>query len=298
MTSFLGSALRALLLIFGLWWSVRNPLKYLRRKANVRSQPSYGVQRVEVFEGAVKAFFALAGILVEQFIPAGPHLQLYSPKTHSWTDLTHWHYTSHVLLLLLCIVDVSHSWLKRPLGLDRLSLSVALFIEGLLFSFLDYSDGALDHHLHSLLAMAIFAGALCALLEVFLRDHIILETFRTSSFLLQGSWLWQIGFVLFPPWGGPGCDQTDRSNFVFLTMCFCWHYAGALAILAANSAASRCCNESCQQFGDIDVDLDCGMCIRRQQSSSGALLPESPSDDNGPWRAGKLLPRWGLELLR
>jgi len=45
--------------------------------------------------------------------------------------------------------------------------------------------------------------------------------------------------VLSPPWGGPGWDQTDRSNFTFLTMCFCWHYAGALAVLAANSAASR-----------------------------------------------------------
>ncbi|XP_075377334.1 transmembrane protein 45B-like [Mycteria americana] len=283
-TSFLGSALRGtFFFIFGLWWSVRYPLKYLRRKANAESQPSYGVQRVEVFEGAVKAFFALAGILVEQFVPAGPHLQLYSPKTHSWTDLTHWYYTTMYLFFLLSgVVDiVSHSPLKLPLGLDRLSLSVALFVEGLLFCFRDYSDAVLDHHLHSLLAVAIFAGALCALLEVLLRDHIILETFRTSSFLLQGSWLWQIGFVLSPPWGGPGWDQTDRSNFAFLTVCFCWHYAGALAVLAANSAASRCCNESCQlKFGDIDVELDCGMCVRKgNKSSGGALLPESTSDD-------------------
>ncbi|NXX75539.1 TM45B protein, partial [Urocolius indicus] len=155
-------------------------------------------------------------------------------------------------------------------------------LAGLLLCFHDYSDAALDQHLHSLLAVAIFAGALCALLEVFIRDHIILETFRTSSFLLQGSWLWQqVGFVLSSPWGGAGWDQTDHSNYTFLTMCFCWHYAGALAVLAANSAASRCCNESCQlKFGDIDVELDCGMCIRKGTRSSGpALLPESPSDD-------------------
>ncbi|KGL97910.1 Transmembrane protein 45B, partial [Charadrius vociferus] len=238
--SFLGSALRGtFFFIFGLWWSVRYPLKYLRRKANAESQPSYGVQRAEVFEGAVKAFFALAVSALTSLGPAAA-LSHESWGRLYWTDLTHWHYTTMYLFFLLSgIVDVSHSSLKLPLGLDRLSLSVALFIEGLLFCFHDYSDGALDHHLHSLLAMAIFAGALCALLEVFLRDHIILETFRTSSFLLQGSWLWQIGFVLFPPWGGPGWDQTDRSNFVFLTMCFCWHYVGALAVLAANSAASR-----------------------------------------------------------
>ncbi|NXS13973.1 TM45B protein, partial [Neodrepanis coruscans] len=154
-------------------------------------------------------------------------------------------------------------------------------LAGLLFCFHDYSDAVLDQHLHSLLAMAIFAGALCALLEVFLRDHIVLEIFRTSSFLLQGSWLWQIGFVLSPPWGGPGWDQTDPSNLSFLTMCFCWHYLGALAVVASNSAASRCCNESCQlKFGDIDVELDCGLCLRgRTKGSRGSLLPESSFED-------------------
>ncbi|NXF96975.1 TM45B protein, partial [Eubucco bourcierii] len=283
-TSFLGSALRGtFFFIFGLWWSVKYPLRYLRRKTNADSQLSYGVQRVEVFEGAVKAFFALTGILVEQFVPTGPHLHLYSSKTHSWTALTHWHYTTMYLFFLLSgIVDmVSHSPLKLPPGLDRLSLGMALLVEGLLFCFRDDSDAALDHHVHSLLAMAIFAGALCVFLEVFLRDHIILEIFRTSSFLLQGSWLWQIGFVLCPPWGGPGWDQADRSNLTFLTMCFCWHYLGTLAVLAANAAASRCCNESCQlKFGDIDVELDCGMCIRKGiKSSESTLLPESPSDD-------------------
>ncbi|NWT03669.1 TM45B protein, partial [Mionectes macconnelli] len=283
-TSFIGSALRGtFFLAFGLWWSVRYPLKYLRRKGDAEDQPSSGTQRAEIFEGAVKTLFALIGILVEQFVPTGPHLQLYSPKTHSWTDLTHWHYSTIYLFFLLSgIMDmVSQSRLKLPPGLDRLSLAMALLIEGLLFCFRDYSDAALDNHLHSLLAMAIFAGALCALLEVFLRDHIILETFRTSSFLLQGSWLWQIGFVLSPPWGGPGWDQTNPSNLTFLTMCFCWHYVGAVAIVGANSAASRCCNESCQlKFGDIDVELDCGLCLRRgTKGSRSALLPESSSDD-------------------
>ncbi|NWU31456.1 TM45B protein, partial [Dyaphorophyia castanea] len=281
-TSFLGSALRGtFFLAFGLWWSVRYPLKCLRGTGDAGGQPGRG--RAELFEGAVKAFFALVGILVEQFVPTGPHLQLYSTKTHSWTDLTPWHYSTIYLFFLLSgITDlVSHSPLKLPPGLDRLSLSLALLVEGLLFCFRDYSDAVLDHHLHSLLAMAIFAGALCALLEVFLRDHIILETFRTSSFLLQGSWLWQIGFVLSPPWGGPGWDQSDPSNLLFLTMCFCWHLVGALAMVATNAAVSHCCNESCQlKFGDIDVELDCGLCLRRgKKSSSGALLTESSLDD-------------------
>lgn len=49
----------------------------------------------------------------------------------------------------------------------------------------------------------------------------------------------QIGFVLSPPWGGPGWDDSDSSNLLFLTMCFCWHYIGALAVVAANAVASH-----------------------------------------------------------
>ncbi|OXB57346.1 hypothetical protein ASZ78_007668, partial [Callipepla squamata] len=276
-TSFLGSALRGtFFLIFGLWWSVRYPLKYLRRKTNAENQPSYGIQRVEVFEGAFKAFFALAGILVEQFVPSGPHLMLYSPKTHSWTDLTHWHYTTMYLFFLLSgIVDVlSHSPLKLPLGLDRLSLSVALFMEGFLFCFHAYGDAALDQHLHSLLAFAIFAGALCTLLEVFLRDHIILECLRTSTFLLQGSWLWQVSgnSVLTPElWASPQERGRDTVTKEWQTTLVRFH--SFLSVFQFN------CNESCQlRFGDIDVELDCGMCMRKK-GSGGALLPEGGMDE-------------------
>lgn len=59
-TSFLGSALRGtFFLAYGLWWSVRYPLKYLRRKSDTEGQPGRG--RTEVLEGTVKAVFALVG---------------------------------------------------------------------------------------------------------------------------------------------------------------------------------------------------------------------------------------------
>uniref|UniRef100_A0A8C4Y2J9 Transmembrane protein 45B n=1 Tax=Gopherus evgoodei TaxID=1825980 RepID=A0A8C4Y2J9_9SAUR len=232
MSSFKGNALRGtFFLIFGLGWSVKYPLKYLRYSA---SYPH--------LEGKNMICICLycLGMLAEQFVPDGPHMGLYSGGTYSWEKLTNWQYTTMYLFYGLSgIVDVlSYSPLKLSLGLDRLLLSVAMFTEGFLFCFHDYNNTALDQHLHSLLLIAIFGGALCALMEVFLRDHTILEFFRTSFFILQGSWFWQIGFVLSPPWGGPGWDQTDRGNFNFLTMCFFWHYAAALLVTAANSVFS------------------------------------------------------------
>lgn len=44
----------------------------------------------------------------------------------------------------------------------------------------------------------------------------------------------QIGFVLYPPSGRPEWNQMDHNNMMFLTMCYCWHYAFALLIMALN----------------------------------------------------------------
>ncbi|XP_026513773.1 transmembrane protein 45B-like [Terrapene carolina triunguis] len=284
MSSFKGNALRGtFFLVFGLGWSVKYPLKYLSRTLNADSQASRWIQKLDILEGAAKAFLAVAGMLAEQFVPDGPHMGLYSGETYSWEKLTNWQYTTMYLFYGLSgIVDVlSYSPLKLSLGLDRLLLSVAMFTEGFLFCFHDYNNTALDQHLHSLLLIAIFGGALCALIEVFLRDHTILEFFRTSFFILQGSWFWQIGFVLSPPWGGPGWDQTDRGNFKFLTMCFFWHYAAALLVTAANSVFSYWYRKACQaNFGNIDVELDCGFCLRKtNQSPEPVLLPEDGLDE-------------------
>ncbi|KYO35753.1 transmembrane protein 45B [Alligator mississippiensis] len=282
MSSFTGDALRgSCFFLFGFWWSVKYPLMYLNRKLNAESQKNLCFQRLDVFEGTVKAFFALAGILAEQFVPDGPHLSLYSAEDQSWVKLGNWQYTTMYFFFGLSgIMEVLSYRLKLPLGLDRLLLSVALFIEGFLFCFHNYNV-ALDQHLHSLLLIAIFGGTLCALLEVCLLDHIVLEIIRTSLFILQGTWFWQIGFVLHPPWGGPGWDQTDRGVYAFLNVCFCWHYAAALLVVAANFAASHCYNQACQlKLEGIDVELDIGCCLRKfNRRSDPVLLPENGLDE-------------------
>ncbi|TFJ95157.1 enoyl-CoA hydratase [Platysternon megacephalum] len=135
MSSFKGNALRGtFFLVFGLGWSVKYPLKYLSRTLNADSQASRWIQKLDILEGAAKAFLAVAGMLAEQFVPDGPHMGLYSGETYSWEKLTNWQYTTMYLFYGLSgIVDVlSYSPLKLSLGLDRLLLSVAMFTEVLI----------------------------------------------------------------------------------------------------------------------------------------------------------------------
>ncbi|NWV84464.1 TM45B protein, partial [Dasyornis broadbenti] len=244
MANFKGHALPgSFFLLFGLWWSVKYPLQYLSQKINKKSHGTHCFQRVDAIEGGIKIIFSLIGMLAEQFVPDGPHLYLYSGENRDWVKLMNWQHSTMYLFyglsgavdVLTCISQVV------PRGLDRLMLAVAVFVEGCLFYYHVLHRPMLDQHIHSLLLITIFAGAGSIMLEVFLRDNIVLEMFRASITIVQGTWFWQIGVVLFQPWGGPMWDENDHNNIMFLTMCFFWHWAAAVAILAVNFTLTYCC---------------------------------------------------------
>ncbi|NXT40318.1 TM45B protein, partial [Pelecanoides urinatrix] len=239
MGNFKGHALPgSFFLLFGLWWSVKYPLKYACRK---NKNACYlgsraGFQRLEFVEGIIKVVFALIGMVAEQFVPDGPHLKLYNYEEKHWDHLMNWqHATMYLFYGISGLVDiVAHGTNALPVAMDRMMLSLAVFIEGFLFCYHLHGRAMLDVHVHQLLLFAIFGAAVCIFLEVFFRGSIVLEMLRTSLCILQGSWFWQIGFVLYPPNGSPEWNQTDHTNMMFLTMCYCWHYAFAFLILAVN----------------------------------------------------------------
>ncbi|KAJ7305038.1 hypothetical protein JRQ81_010825 [Phrynocephalus forsythii] len=260
MANFKGHALPgSFFLLFGLWWSVKFVLKHHSKKLNKNGRAHHSFDQIEIIEGATKVTFAIIGILAEQFVPDGPHLYLFSGDPRTWVKLMNWqHSTMYLFFGLSGVMDIlTYSPARVPLGLDRLMLAIAVFTEESLitspceYEFLFYfhvsNRPMLDKHIHSLLLTAIFAGAISIFLEVFLRDNIILELFRTSLTILQGTWFWQIGFVLFPPFGGPEWDENDHDNVMFITMCFCWHYALAILIMAVNYTLVHWCTRSCRR---------------------------------------------------
>ncbi|CAO2635637.1 Transmembrane protein 45B [Lemmus lemmus] len=258
MANFKGHALPgSFFLIFGLWWSVKYPLKYFHQKGlkkNRLSQQQFLLSHVcliDTFAISFFYFYFLAGILAEQFVPDGPHLHLY--HENQWTKLMNWqHSTMYLFFGVSGIIDIlTYLYFNIvPLGVDRLVLAMAVFSEGFLFYFHVHNRPPLDQHIHSLLLFGLFGGSISISLEVIFRDNIVLELFRTSLLILQGTWFWQIGFVLFPPFGTPEWDQKDMDNIMFITMCFCWHYLVALCITAINYSLVYWYvkNQCCQVF--------------------------------------------------
>ncbi|XP_027761589.1 transmembrane protein 45B-like, partial [Empidonax traillii] len=132
MANFKGHALPgSFFLLFGLWWSVKYPLQYLSQRANKKSPRSSSFQRVDAVEGGMKIVFALIGMLAEQFVPDGPHLYLYSGAGRDWVKLMNWQHTTMYLFYGISgVVDVlTFVSPAVPRGLDRLMLSVAVFVE-------------------------------------------------------------------------------------------------------------------------------------------------------------------------
>lgn len=74
----------------------------------------------------------LLGIMAEQFVPDGPHAHLYDSQGNAWVKLMNWqHSTMYLFFGISGVADLlSMSSLPVPLGIDRLGLALALFVEG------------------------------------------------------------------------------------------------------------------------------------------------------------------------
>ncbi|XP_061106003.1 transmembrane protein 45B [Conger conger] len=280
MANFKGHALPgSFFLLFGLWWSVKFPLRRYWR----RGRPAQGdrlpqfFNRIDLVEGGLKIFFAFVGIMAEQFVPDGPHAHLYT--TDAWVKLMNWqHSTMYLFYGISGVTDVlSASSPAIPLSLDRLGLSLALFVEGFLFYFHLHGRPPLDIHVHSLLLVAVFGGAASTFLEVFLRDQPVLEVLRSSLAILQGSWFYQIGFVLYPL-SGPKWDETQHDNMMFITMCYCWHYATALLLVGVNYSLVYACVRRCAGRQGRDMEIGLRKTCSSDSSSQKALLQDSDED--------------------
>ncbi|NXC28155.1 TM45B protein, partial [Campylorhamphus procurvoides] len=239
MANFKGHALPgSFFLVFGLWWSVKYPLQYLSQRAKKKSHRIHSFQRMDVVEGGLKIFFALVGKVVFHLPRGHPQPHLLAWHVENWSDLFQLQHIMNIILSSGCVASV----LPCPVATAGAgALSRTRVLAGCLFYYHVLHRPMLDQHIHSLLLISIFIGAGSVLLEVFLRDNIVLEMFRAGVTIVQGTWFWQIGIVLFQPWGGPMWDEEDHDNIMFLTMCFFWHWAAAVVVLAVNYTLTYWC---------------------------------------------------------
>nr|XP_019941401.1 PREDICTED: transmembrane protein 45B-like isoform X1 [Paralichthys olivaceus] len=266
-------------LFYGFWLTVKHTLQQNWRKSqpNGRQNMPPLFKKMDYIEGGFKIFASFVGIMVEQFVVDGPHAHLLNTDNKSWVKLMNWQHSTMYLFFGISGIAlvISTKSKQAPLGVDRLALSMALFVEGFLFYYHVHSRPPLDSHIHSLLLVAVFGGSASTMLEVFMRDNFILELLRGCLFILQGSWFFQIGFVLYPL-NGVEWDLTLHDNIMFITMCFCWHLAVAL-VLVTCTVCVVCC--TVKRFSGRAQDIEIGMRNTSSETScQKALLEESDEE--------------------
>ncbi|XP_019491013.1 PREDICTED: transmembrane epididymal protein 1-like [Hipposideros armiger] len=125
-----------------------------------------------------------------------------------------------------CIDVVSQNLLpQRCAALERGAQALGLFLLlPLMVSHVQDSEGV-ELQSHLLLTQAIFLLTLVVTAELWAPDVPQLGVMKAFFYMLIGSWLIQIGFMLYKPISGHQWMDDDKNDMIFVTTFFCWHVA-------------------------------------------------------------------------
>ncbi|XP_035313302.1 transmembrane protein 45A-like isoform X1 [Cricetulus griseus] len=165
-------------------------------------------------------------------------LQIYSVSGSQLMWILRLHHTViYIFYGILGVTKILGATINSfPASLTKLALSNAFF--GQAFIMYNHTHGrfTMDVFLHKLLVLATFLSGLVSFMEILIKNNITLELIRASLIILQGTWLWQMGFVLYNPTGGFEWDLTDHHNNMLITIYFCLHCIFAYIIIGVNYA--------------------------------------------------------------
>ncbi|CAH8526233.1 unnamed protein product [Heterobilharzia americana] len=101
---------------------------------------------------------------------------------------------------------------------------LALFGELFLFLFHLHGRSPLDTHLHLLLVGMMLVAIVMLIFELLIPHESIYGLVRCWTFLMQGTWLWQVGAILYPKFSWmPTWDQTATESIPAATNLFAYH---------------------------------------------------------------------------
>ncbi|XP_006816470.1 transmembrane protein 45B-like [Saccoglossus kowalevskii] len=260
-------------IIYSLWWLFHacrsHILKRDKHDNDRRSSSRCGrcanmvfCRKALLLEGTIKVLACAIGVVVEG-TSAEWKLRDEHGELHGQND---WHHvTMYIFFALSGVVDIlSETCVKTVPGRNKLYLSLAFAVEGFLFYLHGHGRHPLDVMLHFLLVLAIFGAAVSTFIEMWFPGETFLSFFRVAFTLLQGTWFYQISFVLFDP--RPGAEPWDEDNMLnstFITMIFTWHVALIIVFInvvyAAMSMYYKCRhgnNTYTTRGNDVELTLE------------------------------------------
>jgi hypothetical protein len=136
------------------------------------------------------------------------------------------HVTMYLAFLIGSIVEILvHYKVHLPHRLDYICGILSFTVEAFLFKFHSLDDD-IAILVHTLLVLAIYGCIISTILEYSNPDKVIFTYGRAAFTFLQGTWFYEISFILYPPveslenrW-----DPGNHMHLMFITVSFIWHF--------------------------------------------------------------------------
>ncbi|XP_003785847.1 transmembrane epididymal protein 1A-like [Otolemur garnettii] len=144
------------------------------------------------------------------------------------------HLTFYMTYFLSGCVDMASQNLlpQRCVALEQSAQVLGMFISvPLMVSHLQDTEGV-EFWSHVLLIQTMFLLMLVVVAELWAPNMLLLWMMKAVLYTITGSWLMQIGFMLYKPISGYKWMDDDENDFAFITTFFCWHVVfGAILMI-------------------------------------------------------------------
>ena len=136
------------------------------------------------------------------------------------------HITMYSAFIVGAIVEIMvHHGVQLPKRIEYAMGIMAFSVEAFLFAFHLHGKEPLDVHVHMFLVYAIVGCIIFVSLEAYNPKQVLFTYGRILFTMLQGTWFFQVGFMLYPPTDNPAFhwDLNKHTNIMLATVSYCWH---------------------------------------------------------------------------
>lgn len=219
-------------LLLGLWWTFNIWRRYFRAVQNRRlfhANVSFPLrQSSHVPWESLLVIFCTGVAIIGELVTGrtGDKRVVYIENEH--------HVTMYVMFALASGTEAARvKGYELVPGLEYVTWVMAFVSEGLLFAFHGHGDSDMEMLVHHLLLYVVLANAVALAAEGFWRHSVLVALIRAFFALLQGTWLVQIGLILYPQQGWPGRDWDVNSarQMKLATVVFVLHWIGVLVAM-------------------------------------------------------------------
>lgn len=163
-----------------------------------------------------------------------------------------------------------------PRGSEYVFGIFAVVVETMLFLFHLHDRTLLDVVIHTLLVYVLYATIAVILLEMWWKNSPLPVFVRILLFFVQGTWFWQVGFILYNPLpGAVKWNENDHEAVMIATMMFGWHIAVCVTIMLSIGGGVYLCTTRKDDVMLEELDDEYGDCHERFQ-----LLTSQDDFDN------------------